>query len=141
MSRERAKGLRGWMTDAERRLWYRLRVHRLNGVKFKRQVPIGPYIVDFASLERRLIVEVDGGQHAHSEADRRRDVFLREQGYRVIRFWNNDVLRQTDSALEGILAALEDASAPLPAARCARVHPLPDGERGKTGPGHGRENE
>ncbi|MBS0246339.1 MAG: endonuclease domain-containing protein [Proteobacteria bacterium] len=129
MSRERAKELRGRMTDAERRLWYRLRAHRLNGCKFKRQVPVGPYVVDFASLERKLIIEVDGGQHAQSEADGRRDTFLRGQGYRVIRFWNNDVLRQTDSVLEEIVAAIENAAAPLPA-RFAR-HPLPKG-RGET---------
>ena len=129
MSRERAKDLRSRMTDAERRLWYRLRAHRLNGCKFKRQVPIGPYVVDFASLERKLIVEVDGGQHAASETDRRRDAFLRGQGYRVIRFWNNDVLRQTDSVLEEIVAAIGNAAAPLPA-HFVR-HPLPEGERGK----------
>jgi very-short-patch-repair endonuclease len=132
MSREHAKDLRGRMTDAERRLWYRLRAHRLNGHKFKRQVPVGPYVVDFASLDRKLIIEVDGGQHAESSADRRRDAFLRGQGYRVIRFWNNDVLRQTDSVLEEIVAAIENAAAPLPA-RCAR-HPLPEGEREKKEP-------
>ncbi len=120
------------MTDAEQRLWYRLRGHRLNGHKFKRQVPVGPYIVDFASLDRKLIIEVDGGQHAESSGDRRRDAFLRGQGYRVIRFWNNDVLRQTDSVLEEIIAAIGNAAVPLPA-RFAR-HPLPDGERGKQEP-------
>lgn len=141
MSRENARDLRSRMTDAERRLWYRLRAHRLNGHKFKRQVPVGPYVVDFASLDRKLIIEVDGGQHAESSADRRRDAFLRGQGYRVIRFWNNDVLRQTDSVLEEIVMALANPATPLPAARCARVHPLPDGERGKRDPGTGRENE
>lgn len=137
MSLDQAKSLRGRLTDAERRLWYRLRGHRLNGHKFKRQVPVGPYVVDFASLERKLIVEVDGGQHADS-ADRRRDAFLRHQGYRVIRFWNNDVLRQTDSVLEAIVAAIEKAAAPLPA-RSAR-HPLPGGERGKSDQIRDREN-
>lgn len=72
MSVERAKTLR-LMTDAERRLWYRLRGHRFQGNKFKRQVPVGPYVVDFASLSARLIIEVDGGQHAESGSDQVRD--------------------------------------------------------------------
>jgi very-short-patch-repair endonuclease len=140
MSRERAKELRSAMTDAERRLWYRLRAHRLGGCKFKRQVPIGAYIVDFVSLERKLIIEVDGGQHADNEADQRRDAWLRDSGYRVIRFWNHDVLRQTDSVLEEIVAAIEMSAVPLPARHPAsetRInaltarHPLPSGERGK----------
>jgi very-short-patch-repair endonuclease len=140
MSRERAKELRGRMTDAERRLWYRLRAHRLTGCKFKRQVPIGSYVVDFASLERKLIVEVDGGQHADNAADQRRDAWLRANGYRVIRFWNHDVLRQTDSVLEEIVAAVEMTATPLPARHSASTtrvnaltarHPLPEGERGK----------
>ena len=69
MSLTQAKRLRSNMTDAERRLWYRLRAHRFNGHKFKRQVPIGPYVVDFACLGRKLIIEVDGGQHADNPRD------------------------------------------------------------------------
>jgi very-short-patch-repair endonuclease len=76
------------MTDAERRLWYRSRAHRFLDLKFKRQAPIGPYIVDFICFEHKLIIEVDGGQHAESEADRRRDEWLRSEGYLVLRFWN-----------------------------------------------------
>jgi len=107
MSIAQAKKLRSDMTDAERRLWYRLRAHRFDGHKFKRQVPVGPYVVDFACLGRKLVVEVDGGQHAENASDVVRDRYLEEEGFRVLRFWNNDVLRNTDSVLEMILGALE----------------------------------
>jgi very-short-patch-repair endonuclease len=108
MSLKYAKKLRSNMTDAEQRLWYRLRGHRFDNVKFKRQVPIGPYIVDFACLNRNLILEIDGGQHADNERDRRRDQWLQAQGFHVLRFWNNDVLKQTNSVLEMIAQALND---------------------------------
>lgn len=108
MSLKYAKKLRTNMTDAEQRLWYRLRGHRFDGNKFKRQVPIGPYIVDFASLHRKLVLEIDGGQHADNARDQRRDQWLQEQGFEVLRFWNNDVLRQTDSVLEVIATALNE---------------------------------
>jgi very-short-patch-repair endonuclease len=101
------------MTDAERRLWYHLRAHRFGGVKFKRQAPIGPYVVDFICFEDKLIIEVDGGQHSENEADRRRDKWLRSEGYRVVRFWNNDVLKRTDVVLGEIASALTPT--PLPA--------------------------
>jgi len=100
------------MTDAERRLWYGLRAHRLAGHKFKRQVPIGSYIVDFACLSRKLIVEVDGGQHSESLRDKRRDAWLKTQGFEVLRFWNNDVLKNTEGVLELILIALKDRPSP-----------------------------
>ena len=129
MKRVRIKQLRSNMTDAERRLWYRLRAHRFLDLKFKRQAPIGPYVVDFICFECRLIVEVDGGQHAGNEADRRRDVWLKSEGYRVLRFWNDDVLKRTDAVLGEVARAVEDI--PLPA-RSAR-HPLPQGERGLCG--------
>jgi very-short-patch-repair endonuclease len=106
MGLEQARKLRGRMTDAERRLWYRVRAHRFLGHKFKRQVPIGPYVVDFACLNRRLIVELDGGQHADNAKDRKRDAWLRAHGFQVLRFWNNDVLKNTDVVLEVILSAL-----------------------------------
>src|ERR1043165_2895904 len=109
MGLEYAKKLRSNMTDAERRLWYRLRAHRFGGIKFKRQVPIGPYIVDFACLSQKLILEIDGGQHADNKADRAREQKLREQGFRVLRFWNNDVLKRTDTVLEIVVSALKDA--------------------------------
>jgi very-short-patch-repair endonuclease len=94
------------MTDAERRLWYRLRAHRFGGYKFKRQVPIGPYVVDFACLNHGVVVELDGGQHADNAADRARDAYLKEQGFRVLRFWNNDALGNTGAVLEKISDAL-----------------------------------
>ena len=128
MKRAQAKQLRTQMTDAERRLWYRLRAHRFQGYKFKRQAPIGPYIVDFICFDRGLIVEVDGGQHSESEIDNRGDHWLRTEGYHVLRFWNHDVLKQTTSVLEEISKALNETITPLPA-RSAR-HPLPQGERG-----------
>src|SRR5687768_14522473 len=92
----RAKHLRRAMTEAEHRLWYRLRAHRFDGAKFKRQVPVGRYIADFAAISHRLIVEVDGGQHLDSESDAQRTAALEQLGYRVMRFWNNDVLNRTD---------------------------------------------
>ena len=130
MKRALAKELRGQMTNAEKRLWYRLRGHRFHGLKFKRQAPIGRYVVDFICFEHRLIVELDGGQHADNATDRQRDDWLRSEGYRVLRFWNHDVLRRTDSVLSDISDALiqSDGLTPLPA-RSAR-HPLPQGERG-----------
>jgi very-short-patch-repair endonuclease len=101
------------MTDTERRLWFRLRAHRFQRVSFRRQVPIGPYIVDFLCLSARLIIEVDGGQHASSQAnhDAVRDAYLRAQGFRVLRFWINDVLGDFEGVLETIATALAE---PLP---------------------------
>src|SRR5581483_1370190 len=96
MSTSRARQLRKSMTDAERRLWSKLRGQQLAGLKFRRQAPIGPYIVDFVCLERKLVVEVDGGQHARDGTDDRRTAWLEREGYRVIRFWNNDILRNTE---------------------------------------------
>jgi len=94
------------MTDAERTLWYYLRAGRFQGRKFRRQVPLGRYVVDFLCEEARLIVEVDGGQHAEQvERDSARTQWLRAQGYAVIRFWNNDVLEN----VEGVLATLSPA--------------------------------
>ena len=86
-----ARRLRRNPTDAEKRLWSKLRHKQLSGHRFRRQVPIGPYIVDFACLGARLIVEVDGGQHANQiERDNARTAWLGGQGFRVLRFWNND---------------------------------------------------
>jgi very-short-patch-repair endonuclease len=93
------------MTDAERRLWQSLRNRRLNGAKFRRQMAIGPFFVDFACVASRLAIEIDGGQHAERVAqDERRTAYITAQGYRVLRFWNNEVLRNT----EGVLAAIAD---------------------------------
>jgi very-short-patch-repair endonuclease len=103
-----ARRLRHGATDAERRLWYRLRSRQINGAKFVRQERIGPYTVDFACREQRLIIEVDGGQHATDPRDAVRDNWLRDRGYRVLRFWNNDVLSNTNGVLEAIAAALTE---------------------------------
>jgi very-short-patch-repair endonuclease len=94
------------MTEAEKRIWYRLRVHRLNGASFRRQYPIGGYIVDFVCLEARLIIEIDGGQHTASQHDEMRDAWLRSQNFAVLRFWNNEVLANIDGVVEKISEAL-----------------------------------
>jgi len=107
----RSRRLRHDATDVERRLWYRLRSRQLGGAKFVRQDPIGPYVADFACRERRLIIEVDGGQHATDKRDAVRDHWLSERGYRVLRFWNNDVLANMEGVLESILAALNEIEA------------------------------
>jgi very-short-patch-repair endonuclease len=114
------------MTDAEWRLWYWLRAHRFDGHKFKRQVPIDPYIVDFACLGRKLVIEVDGGQHAENRNDQIRDRYLRDKGFRVLRFWNTDVLTNTEGVLEVILSAL--VTDPSPGALRAPPSPRKRGE-------------
>ncbi len=115
--RERARALRGGMTDAEQRLWRELRGRRFAGLKFRRQKPLGRYIVDFVCLERGLIVELDGGQHAEQVVyDRQRDAWLNSQGFVVLRFWNHDVLQQTDTVLERIRLWLEEQERPSPPA-------------------------
>ena len=96
------------MTDAEQLLWHHLRNRRLDGHKFRRQHPIGPYIVDFVHLQARLIIEADGGQHLASQRDPQRDAWLQAQGYRVLRFWNHDILQQPDTVLAAIWQALPD---------------------------------
>lgn len=102
-----ARHLRRHLTDAERALWRALRGEQL-GVKFRRQHPIGRYTVDFVCLSHRLVVELDGGQHAQSARDRHRDAWLAQQGYRVLRYWNHDVLTH----LNGVLLHLSAALAP-----------------------------
>ena len=99
-----AKQLRSNATDAERRLWSILRAGRM-GAKFKRQVPLEGYVLDFVAFDAKLIVEVDGGQHAESVSDTRRDLHFAALGYRTLRFWNNDVL----SNLDGVHRAINDA--------------------------------
>ncbi len=108
-----AKVLRRTMTDAEQKLWIQLRAGRFAGFKFKRQAPIGHYVVDFVAPLAKLIVEVDGSQHAEdAERDAQRTAFLESLGYRVLRYWNNDVLRETESVLTAIYLVL-DGAAPL----------------------------
>jgi len=103
-----ARRLRSRQTNAEIRLWYLLRSRRFLAYKFRRQHLIGPYIADFVCIEKRLVIEVDGGQHQHQAmADRARDAFLRIKGFRVLRYWNNDVLNNTRGVLEAIAEALE----------------------------------
>lgn len=118
--RDFARGLRGTMTDAEHRLWYHLRGRRLLDAKFRRQFPIGHYIVDFVCLASRLIVEVDGGHHNGSQHDATRDRFLYTQGFTVLRFWNNDVLADTDAVLAAICDALGVRPSPQPSAASGR---------------------
>ena len=122
---KRCRCLRQHRTEAEHCLWLRLRGHRLAGLKFRRQHPIGPYFVDFYCAEARLVVEVDGSQHLDDASyDERRTYSLEAAGLRVIRFWNNEVLARTDDVVAAILAV---ANSPLPALRAC---PLPtSGER------------
>jgi len=102
-----ARKLRKNQTDAERVLWQKLRNRQILGVKFRRQMPIGRYVVDFASIEIRLIIELDGSQHIDSQkADDFRTGFLQREGYKVVRFWNNDVLMGTNTVLEAIAQAV-----------------------------------
>ncbi|GHU27554.1 endonuclease [Betaproteobacteria bacterium] len=105
----KAKALRKQMTDAEHCLWRQLRDRRFCEVKFRRQEPIGPYIVDFVALSEKLVIELDGGQHADEAAivyDNKRTAYLEAQGYRVLRFWNDDCLVRTAQVLDQIGHAL-----------------------------------
>ncbi len=107
--RQRARKLRKSSTPAEEKLWQALRNRNLAGFKFRRQHPIGPYIADFYCAEVRLIVELDGGGHLDQmEYDQNRTDWLEEQGYRVIRFWNDDVLNYLDDVAKEILLTLEE---------------------------------
>ena len=99
-----ARNLRQRQTYGETKLWAKLRKKQLEGVKFRRQQPIGPYIVDFVSFERKLVVEIDGGQHAEADiGDAERSAYLATFGFRVLRFWNSDVLTN----IEGVLGQIE----------------------------------
>jgi len=109
------KRMRREPTKAEARLWSILRAGRMDGAKFKRQEQIGDYIVDFVCFAERLIVEADGSQHVENGADQVRDAWLKSQDFRILRFWNDDILRDTDAVSEAIHAALRP---PLP-------HPSP----------------
>jgi very-short-patch-repair endonuclease len=113
--RAHARQMRSDATDAERALWRHLRAHHLAGRKFRRQQPIGPFIVDFVCHASSLIVEVDGGQHLESDRDAQRDAWLRQQGFTVLRFWNDDVLARTDAVVEEVLRHLPLSPRPSPA--------------------------
>jgi len=119
-ARVRARALREAPTDAESLLWCHLRDRRLANFKFRRQRSFGPYFADFACLEAKLVVELDGGQHVEAAGyDENRTRFIEAQGYRVLRFWNNEALAQTDAVRERILQALQEDNphpSPLPQA-------------------------
>ena len=113
---DRSRRLRKDQTDAARKLWSRLRGRQVNRVKFRRQHPIGRYIVDFCCPERGPVVELDSGQHiAKEDADQRRTEFFLQRGYRLLRFWDNDVLTDTDVVMQQIADTLETLTrCPLP---------------------------
>src|SRR5262249_55306504 len=119
----RARALRARMTDAERKLWFALRDRRFANFKFRRQVPVGPFIADFICCTARVVVEVDGGQHADASTDHRRDRWFAANDFLVLRFWNNDVLSNLEGVLTSILHALREHT-PHPA-RAARGRPSP----------------
>jgi very-short-patch-repair endonuclease len=122
------KRLRTFMTDAERKLWRALRL-RAVGPKFRRQVPLGPFVVDFVCFEAKLIVELDGGQHADNARDAKRDRYFVEQSYRVLRFWNNGVLRN----MEGVLTRIAEFADPSPGSDLRSSPPSPSRGEGKRG--------
>ena len=130
-NRERVRELRHDQTEAETFLWGQLRGRRFSGFKFRRQVPLGNYIADFVCLDRRIIVELDGGQHNGTDQkayDARRDAWLRREGFVVLRFWNCDVFTEWEAMAEGIWNTLHGRPSrrnPSPPA------PLPQGERGE----------
>lgn len=106
--RNRARELRRAMTLAERRLWSILCLRQLEGFRFRRQHPVGPYIADFACLEAGLIIEVDGGQHMDAASDRHRHAFLQREGFHILRFWNNEVMTNLEGVRVLILRRLPD---------------------------------
>jgi len=124
-SPETARRLRRQQTDAERLLWFRLRDRRLGGWKFRRQFPIDRYVVDFFCADAHLVIELDGGHHAvRTDADAARTKMLETMGYLVLRFWNNDVMRNIDGVLKEILTGLGRSPSEPP-----HLDPLPYGER------------
>jgi very-short-patch-repair endonuclease len=105
-----ARHLRISQTDAEVKLWKHLRARQIDGHKFVRQLPVGPYFCDFVCREQKLVIEVDGGQHADSQRDKVRDRYLIANGYRTLRFWNNDVLTNVEGVLLTIQTTLSNES-------------------------------
>jgi very-short-patch-repair endonuclease len=123
--RKFAKELRTNQTDCEKKIWTVLRDRRFEGIKFRRQQPIGPYIVDFVSFEQKLIIELDGGQHAEQiHTDAQRTTYLISQGFQVLRFWNSEVIRNFEAVMQVIFGAVQ------PARNTPHPNPLPQGERG-----------
>ena len=134
LQRNSAKRLRSSMSEAEKRLWYHLRAHRFCGARFRRQAPIGPYIVDFVCHDARLVIELDGGQHGAARQaahDVRRTAWLADKGYRVLRFWNLDVLRNIEetSRVCSRLLLPRSRATPLPVRRLATNRPPSQGGR------------
>lgn len=106
---KRAVELRRNLSDGEKRLWQAIRRGQINGVHFRRQHAIGPYIVDFCAPRRKIVIEVDGAHHqAQKEYDSERTTFLEQHGYRVLRFWNHDILGNIDGVMQMIIGALRD---------------------------------
>jgi very-short-patch-repair endonuclease len=113
LTRDTARRLRSDQTNPENQLWSRLRARQLEGFKFRRQHSIGPFVADFFCLEAKLVVELDGSQHAdQSEDDERRTEFLRDAGYNVLRIWNNEVINEIDEVLQRIADTLEQSRQP-----------------------------
>jgi very-short-patch-repair endonuclease len=104
----RARSLRKRMTDAETKLWLALRGRRFANFKFRRQVPIGPFVADFICYSLRVVIEVDGGQHGESLSDERRDRWFADNDFLVLRYWNNDMLQNLEGVLTSLLTVLED---------------------------------
>jgi very-short-patch-repair endonuclease len=130
-ARDNARRLRRDMTDAERTIWNDLRAHRLNGASFRRQKPIGPYIVDFICETANLIIEIDGGQHYEPpgiEKDAQRDRYLAFEGYNVLRFSNHDVLTNKAGVLETITTALQAKAPSLTSPASGRAEDIEGGE-------------
>jgi very-short-patch-repair endonuclease len=119
--RSQAKALRQTSTNAEHRFWRLLRSRQLSDIKFRRQVPLGPRIADFVCFEQMLIIEADGGQHADSKRDQLRDADLKQRGFRIVRFWNNDIIGNAEGVLETILHELKQPPSP----RALRARPSP----------------
>jgi very-short-patch-repair endonuclease len=141
--RGRARGLRRDQTEAERRLWARLRHRQLHYVKFRRQHPVGPFITDFCCPEHRLVVELDGGQHVvQADADQARTAYLNQHGYRVLRFWNHEVMKGMEAVLQQIATALRDPHpAPLPGQGEGAENAASSGGEGEEFPRLGRERD
>ena len=122
----RARDLRNGSTTAERKLWGALSNRKIEGVRFNRQVPVGPFICDFVARSTKLVIELDGGQHGeNSNYDARRTLFLEARGYHVLRFWNDDVFRNLDGVIMTIIRVLQDT--PSPSRLCRSSPPAPAG--------------
>lgn len=119
---DRVKTLRTYATDAEKLVWAKLRNRQLSNLKFRRQHSVPPYIVDFYCEDRLLIIELDGGQH-NEEVDKRRTDFLAQKGYRVLRYWNNDVLANIEGVMEDLMNKINSTLSNHPS-----PNPLPEGE-------------